>query len=93
MARESAEKVLREQASFNSVEEVLKTYLEQAKETLIKTPELLPVLKEAGVVDSGGAGFIKIIEGWVMALEGICLMKLKFKHKHRLENIIMVLKT
>ena len=31
---------------------------------------MLPVLKEAGVVDSGGAGFIKIIEGWVMALEG-----------------------
>src|SRR5690606_19716750 len=47
-----------------------KVYLEQAKETLIKTPELLPVLKEAGVVDSGGAGFIKIIEGMVMALEG-----------------------
>src|SRR5690606_41537133 len=40
------------------------------KETLNKTPELLPVLKEAGVVDSGGAGFIKIIEGMMMALEG-----------------------
>lgn len=70
VARESAEKVLQEQKNLNSVEDVLKTYLEQAKETLIKTPELLPVLKEAGVVDSGGAGFIKIIEGWVMALEG-----------------------
>lgn len=70
VVRESAEKVLREQSNLNSVEEVLKTYLEQAKETLLKTPDLLPVLKEAGVVDSGGAGFIKIIEGWVMALEG-----------------------
>ncbi|MFA7589751.1 MAG: DAK2 domain-containing protein, partial [Acholeplasmataceae bacterium] len=70
VVRESAEKVLREQSHLNSVEEVLKTYLEQAKETLIKTPDLLPVLKEAGVVDSGGAGFIKIIEGMIMALEG-----------------------
>jgi uncharacterized protein len=70
VVRESAEKVLREQPNIDSVEKVLKIYLEQAKETLIKTPELLPVLKEAGVVDSGGAGFIKIIEGMVMALEG-----------------------
>ncbi len=70
VVRESAEKVLKEQTKLTSVEDVLKVYLEQAKETLIKTPELLPVLKEAGVVDSGGAGFIKIIEGMVMALEG-----------------------
>ena len=70
VVRESAEKVLQERKNLNSVEDVLRVYLNQAKETLIKTPELLPVLKEAGVVDSGGAGFIKIIEGWVMALEG-----------------------
>ncbi|VEU81165.1 DAK2 domain-containing protein [Haploplasma axanthum] len=70
VVRESAEKVLQERQNLNSVEDVLKVYLQQAKETLTKTPELLPVLKEAGVVDSGGAGFIKIIEGWVMALNG-----------------------
>ncbi|QWB95724.1 DAK2 domain-containing protein [Mycoplasmatota bacterium] len=70
VVRESAEKVLLEQPKLSSVEEVLKIYLQQAKETLIKTPDLLPVLKEAGVVDSGGAGFIKIIEGMIMALEG-----------------------
>ncbi|MFA6801054.1 MAG: DAK2 domain-containing protein [Acholeplasmataceae bacterium] len=70
VVRESAEKVLIEQPNLKSVEDVLKIYLEQARETLIKTPDLLPVLKEAGVVDSGGAGFIKIIEGMIMALEG-----------------------
>ncbi len=70
VVRESAEKVLVERPNLSSVEDVLKIYLEQARETLIKTPELLPVLKEAGVVDSGGAGFIKIIEGMIMALEG-----------------------
>ncbi|WP_025725135.1 DAK2 domain-containing protein [Acholeplasma granularum] len=70
VVRESAERVLKDQKKFTTIEEVLKAYLLQAKETLIKTPELLPVLKEAGVVDSGGAGFIKIIEGMLMALEG-----------------------
>ena len=94
VARESAEKVLQEQKNLNSVEDVLKTYLEQAKETLIKTPELLPVLKEAGVVDSGGAGFIKIIEGWVMALEGNMIYEAEneapvqtYEHYHGAENL------
>lgn len=94
VVRESAEKVLREQSNLNSVEEVLTLYLQQAKETLINTPELLPVLKEAGVVDSGGAGFIKIIEGWVMALEGNMLneMEANFQpqqreHYHGAENL------
>ncbi len=94
VVRESAEKVLRESSKLNSVEEVLKLYLEQANETLIRTPELLPVLKEAGVVDSGGAGFIKIIEGWVMALEGQMLNEseasfqpTKKEHYHGAENL------
>ncbi len=94
VVRESAEKVLREQSNLNSVEEVLTLYLQQAKETLIRTPDLLPVLKEAGVVDSGGAGFIKIIEGWVMALEGNMLNELEAQfapqqkeHYHGAENL------
>ncbi|PII02612.1 DAK2 domain-containing protein [Acholeplasma laidlawii] len=76
VVRESAERVLKDQKKYTSIEDVLKAYLMQAKETLIKTPELLPVLKEAGVVDSGGAGFIKIIEGMLMALEGEILSEL-----------------
>jgi dihydroxyacetone kinase-like predicted kinase len=70
VVRESAERVLRDQAKYDSIENVLKAYLKQANKTLLETPELLPVLKEAGVVDSGGAGFIKIVEGMIMALEG-----------------------
>ena len=94
VVRESAEKVLREQPNLSSVEEVLHMYLDQAKETLIKTPELLPVLKEAGVVDSGGAGFIKIIEGWMMALNGQMLSEAEaapvqqnVEHYHGAENL------
>ena len=45
----------------------------QARKSLSNTPNLLPVLKEAGVVDSGGAGFIKVIEGMEMAIHGVML--------------------
>ena len=42
----------------------------EASASLERTPELLPVLKEAGVVDSGGAGLVYILEGMKAALEG-----------------------
>lgn len=44
--------------------------IEAADEMLKKTPEMLPVLKEAGVVDAGGAGLLAIYKGFKMALEG-----------------------
>lgn len=44
-------------------ETLFKLLLEQMKEALQKTPDLLPVLKEAGVVDSGGAGLLYTVEG------------------------------
>ncbi len=44
--------------------------LTAAKETLDKTPEMLPVLKQAGVVDSGGYGFVTALEGMVAAIDG-----------------------
>lgn len=50
--------------------EFLKCFLKEAKSSLLRTPELLPVLKKAGVVDSGGAGLIYIIEGMVKYLSG-----------------------
>ena len=50
--------------------EFFDTFIKAAEESLIHTPELLPVLKKAGVVDSGGAGFIYIIKGMKRALDG-----------------------
>lgn len=44
--------------------------LEQMKQTLRRTPELLPILKESGVVDSGGAGLVCFVEGMVAHLSG-----------------------
>ena len=47
---------------------LLEDFLAEAKRTLEKTPDMLPVLKKAGVVDSGGAGLIYIFEGMLKAL-------------------------
>lgn len=44
--------------------------IKEANASLNRTPELLPVLKEVGVVDSGGAGLIKIFDGMKLGLEG-----------------------
>ena len=53
-----------------SIEKCLDLMLEEARESLKRTPELLPVLKEAGVIDSGGAGLIRILEGMRIAAGG-----------------------
>lgn len=53
-----------------SLEDYLICYLKEANDSLNRTPELLPVLKKAGVIDSGGAGFCKIIEGMLRAVNG-----------------------
>ena len=50
--------------------EVMKAALESAKIALAKTPDMLPVLKEVGVVDSGGQGLVFIYEGFLAALTG-----------------------
>jgi len=49
---------------------ILETLLEQSKKSLENTPNLLPILKEAGVVDAGALGFVYIIEGIYMLLKG-----------------------
>ena len=52
------------------LEEYLDDFLAEANRTLDRTPEMLPVLKKAGVVDSGGAGLIYIFEGMRKAVKG-----------------------
>lgn len=50
--------------------DVMKKMVEEAEISLNTTPDLLPVLKEVGVVDSGGAGLLSILEGMLSAMEG-----------------------
>lgn len=66
--REATQKA--SEANTKTPNEFLDTFIEAAEESLIHTPDLLPVLKKAGVVDSGGAGLIYIIKGMKRALDG-----------------------
>ena len=56
--------------NFDSFEDCFGRLIPVMRESLEKTPDKLPVLKEAGVVDSGGAGLLKIFEGMNSALMG-----------------------
>lgn len=53
-----------------SMVELITATLEEAKASLKRTPDLLPVLKEVGVVDSGGQGLVYVYEGFLSALTG-----------------------
>lgn len=55
--------------------EVMEKMVLESKESLERTPDLLPVLKEVGVVDSGGAGLLTIFEGFLSALRGTIIEK------------------
>ena len=54
----------------DDVTEVMKAVVEGAKKALKSTPDLLPVLKQVGVVDSGGQGLLFIYEGFLEGLMG-----------------------
>ena len=53
-----------------SIEKCMEYLIKEGKESLKRTPELLPILKEVGVIDSGGQGLIYIYEGMLAAAQG-----------------------
>ena len=68
--RDSAQFLCSSADTFDSFEECFAGLVSEMKRSLDATPEKLPVLKEAGVVDSGGAGMLCIFRGMEMALLG-----------------------
>lgn len=71
VARVSAEKGIECADKGNGAKEVLKCVIKAAEDTLQKTPDMLPVLKQAGVVDAGGKGLLLIYKGaYTFASEG-----------------------
>ena len=76
--REAGEHLRLKRGKLITFEDTLTTYFNQAKITLQKTPTLLPVLKEANVVDSGGAGFVKIVEGFVHFINGKVIKETRY---------------
>ncbi len=67
VAREGAEGFSGNGLEDISVWDFFGIYIENIKDALEKTPDLLPILKSAGVVDSGGYGFVKFFEGFTEA--------------------------
>jgi DAK2 domain fusion protein YloV len=71
VSREGADRACSVAHSVKDFEQLFKEYKEELDASLIRTPDLLPVLKEVGVVDSGAAGFIEIVNGMIDGLKGI----------------------
>ena len=67
MMSEYAAKIANKKKSY---EDFFKEVIEEGEKALALTPELLPVLKKAGVVDSGGVGLMTIIKGFASELTG-----------------------
>ena len=70
VAREAAEAGVKAAEKTTSVVEVMEAIYAEAQASLKRTPELLPILKEVGVVDSGGQGLVCVYQGFVAALKG-----------------------
>jgi DAK2 domain fusion protein YloV len=70
VSREAARSGERKAKESDDCIEVMSAVVKGAKRALAKTPDLLPVLKEVGVVDSGGQGLLFIYEGFLEALSG-----------------------
>ncbi len=68
--RESAEYAAKNINNTSSVEDFLRLVVKEARASLARTPDLLPALAEAEVVDSGAAGYLCIAEGMLGALTG-----------------------
>lgn len=65
-----ATEAVKDKSESKNIDEVIDSFIEHAKVSLENTPELLPTLKEAGVVDSGGAGIVYFFEGIKKYLDG-----------------------
>lgn len=70
VARQGIENIRSQINKSLPVENFFSYYLAEIRKVLSYTPELLPILKEAGVVDSGGFGYVIIIEGMFKFLDG-----------------------
>ena len=70
VARMMAEAVTREANEGANLYKLIDVMIDEGARALLLTPELLPVLKEAGVVDSGGKGLVTILRGFKMVIDG-----------------------
>lgn len=87
VARESAIRGEKKAKKSQDIIEVMSSIVRGASQSLDRTPDLLPVLKQVGVVDSGGKGLLCIYEGFLAALTGEVIIETsdnvsKSEHSH-----------
>lgn len=78
--RESSEAAVAYAQEDMEIEDLFSYFVKSAEESLDHTPELLPVLKEVGVVDSGGAGLLLVLTGFMAALAGEEIERIDIKN-------------
>ncbi len=69
VSRDAADAAVRALENSGDIVEIMRAAVKEAQESLARTPELLPQLKQAGVVDSGGQGVVYLLEGALSYLE------------------------
>ncbi|MBU8877786.1 DAK2 domain-containing protein [Bacillus sp. FJAT-29790] len=70
VAKDSANKAVQIATNEENIITIMEEVVREAKASLDRTPDLLPVLKEVGVVDSGGQGLVFVYEGFLAELKG-----------------------
>ena len=73
VAKDAAKKAVEVSETEDDIRALMAAIVEEAKQSLNRTPDLLPVLKEVGVVDSGGQGLVFVYEGFLASLKGEAL--------------------
>ncbi|MEK4629591.1 MAG: DAK2 domain-containing protein [Solibacillus sp.] len=85
VAREAAAKGVEVAETEDDLIALMEAFIGEAKASLNRTPDLLPVLKEVGVVDSGGQGLVFVYEGFLASLKGEPLPE---KNESSLDDLI-----
>lgn len=88
--RESGEEVVKYAKPGMEIEDVFSFFVKAAENSLERTPELLPVLKEVGVVDSGGAGLLLVFTGFMAALAGEKISRIEINGTNQKEALVDV---
>lgn len=70
VAKDAAKAAYKKVKLTNDITELMEAVLKEAKASLQRTPDLLPILKQVGVVDSGGQGLVYVYEGFLSVLKG-----------------------
>ena len=70
VSREAAEAAVKKSEETDDIVEIFTALIEEGEASLARTPELLPALKKAGVVDAGGMGFLVIFKGMLQVISG-----------------------